>query len=235
MKRKLNALTQRYAVALQKHLKLGPQASLRPALGLGRQALALGLETLDVARIHEAALATLDVCDAVDETAKWAEAFFAESIGPIEETHQAALKTNHRLGQLHKTLDRRTVDLAASNQFLKHGVSQRKTLEEALKKSSAHSEELLRESRRLEKHLQKLTHQILSAQENKHKQISRELQNEIAQTLLGINVRLLALKKEAVQNAQGLQKEIANTQRLVDKSVKSIKRFAREFGNRHES
>ena len=93
----------------------------------------------------------------------------------------------------------------------------------------------MKESRRLQKHLRHLTHQILSAQEDKRKKISRELQDEIAQTLLGINVRLLTLKKEAAINASGLKKEIASTQRLVEKSVKTMKRFAREFGNRmHE-
>jgi signal transduction histidine kinase len=93
----------------------------------------------------------------------------------------------------------------------------------------------LEESRRLQKHLKQLTHQILSAQEEKRKKISRDLQDEIAQTLLGINVRLLTLKKEAAVNTEGLKKEIAGTQRLVDMSMKSIKRFAREFGNHHEA
>jgi signal transduction histidine kinase len=78
--------------------------------------------------------------------------------------------------------------------------------------------------------LQRLTHRILSAQENKRKKISRDLHDEIAQTLLGINIRLLMLKKEAAINSGDLKKEIVSTQHLVDKSVKSIKRFAREFG-----
>jgi signal transduction histidine kinase len=78
--------------------------------------------------------------------------------------------------------------------------------------------------------LQCLTHQILSAQEDKRKKISRDLHDEIAQTLLGINVRLLTLKREAAINACGLKKEIASTQQLVDNSVKEIQRFAREFG-----
>src|SRR5206468_10017707 len=60
MKRKLIALSRRYVTALRKHLKQGPRASLQPARGLGRQAVAIGLETLDVARIHEEALATLE-------------------------------------------------------------------------------------------------------------------------------------------------------------------------------
>jgi len=71
--------------------------------------------------------------------------------------------------------------------------------------------------------------------EDKRKRISRDLHDEIAQTLLGINVRLLTLKKEAAFNARGLKKEIVSTQRLVDKSVESIKRFAREFGIHHRT
>ena len=61
MARKLNGLAQRYVAALRKHLKEGPQA-IPPrgtAQGLGRRAMALGLETLDLARFHEQALITL--------------------------------------------------------------------------------------------------------------------------------------------------------------------------------
>ena len=166
---------------------------------------------------------------------KRAELFFAEAITPIEETHRAALKANVRLSRLRQTLGRRTVNLAASHQSLKRDIVQRKTAEQTLKKSGERTQKLLKESRRLQKHLQRLTHQLLSAQEDKRKQISRNLHDEIAQTLLGINVRLLTLKKEAALDAGGLKKEIVSTQRLVDKSVKSIKRFAREFGIHHRT
>jgi len=230
MKPKLTALSQRYVTALQKHLRQGPRASLQPAHDLGRQAAALDLETLDVARIHDGALATLEGSSSRDGHIKRAQLFFAEAITPIEGTHRAALRANVRLNQLSQRLARRTADLAASNRSLQQGITQRLAVQQALKKSGEHSRKLLKESRRLEKHLQRLAHQILSAQENKRKQISRDLHDEIAQTLLGINVRLLTLKKEAGVNAAGLQKEIVSTQRLVDKSVKNIQRFAREFG-----
>jgi len=208
---------------------------LRPARGLGRQAVAMGLETLDVARIHDDALATLEAHSSRDGIISRAEIFFAEAITPIERTHGDALQTNVRLGQLHKTLGRRTVDLAAVNRSLKQGVAQRKTVEKALKAKGRQSKKLLEESYRLQKHLQHLTHQILSAQEDKRKKISHELKDEIAQTLLGINVRLLSLKQQANAGAEGLQKEIASTRCLVDKSMKSIRRFTREFGKHHET
>ena len=235
MKNKLKALSQRYVTALRKHLKQGPRADPQPALAVGRQAAALDLETLDMARIHEEALATLEASRSRDGTTKLAKIFFAEATTPIEETHRAALKTNVRLHQLRQRLGRRTADLAAANRSLKQGILGRQTVQQALKRSGQRSRKLLNESRRLQKHLQRLTHEILLAQEDKRKQISRDLQDEIAQTLLGINVRLLALKGEAAVNARGLQKEIASTQRLVDKSVKRMDRFAREFRIHHRT
>ena len=234
-------LSQRYASALRKHLKQGPkgpagaQARLEPARALGRQALSLGLETLDVARIHDETLAALEAFSSRDGIIGRAEIFFTEAITPIEKTHHAALAANVRLRQMNKTLGRRTVDLAASNRSLKEGITRRKTVEKALKKSGENSTQLLEESRRLQKRLQRLTHRIMAAQEDKREKLSHDLQDEIAQTLLGINVRLLTLKKEAAGNTEELEKEIAKTQRVVDKSVKSIKRFTREFGVSYET
>jgi signal transduction histidine kinase len=235
MKAKLTGLSRGYLEALRKYLKQGPRASLLPALRLGRQAAALDLETLDVAKIHVGALATLEASSSRDGIIKRAEIFFAEAITPIEKTHRAALKANVQLSRLTKTLGRRTVDLAASSQSLKQGIVQRKTAEQALKKSAGHYARLLNESRRLQKHLQHLTHQLLSAQENRRAKISRKLHDEIAQTLLGIDVRLLTLKKGAKVNTKGLKKEIASTQRLVGESVRITSRFAREFGIHHEA
>ena len=179
MKRTLTRLSRRYASALRRHLKRGPQASLQPARGLGRQAVILGLETLDVARIHKGALATVEASSSRDGMIRRAEIFFAEAVTPIEETHRAALKANAHLNQANKTLHRRTAELAAVNRFLKQSIVRRRTVENALKKSGAHSEKLLKESRRLQKHLQRLTHRILSVQEDKRKKVSHDLQDRI--------------------------------------------------------
>ena len=61
------------------------------------------------------------------------------------------------------------------------------------------------------------------AQEHERKKISLELQDEIAQTLLGINVRLLTLKQHARNNTNGFKQEIASTQALVVQSAKSVR------------
>jgi signal transduction histidine kinase len=234
MKSKLSSLPRRYASALREHLKQGPPANFRLARGLGRQALSLGLETLDLARIHEEALARLEASSSHDGLIKRAEIFFTEAVTPIEQTHRAALAANAHLKQVNQALNRRTGDLAASNRSLKHGIARRKTVELALKKSGQHSKKLLEESLALQKHLQHLAHRILSAQEDKRLQISHDLQDDIAQTLLGINVRLLTVKMAAGRKAKCLQEEIAGTQRVVNMSVRTIKRFTREFGRHHE-
>jgi signal transduction histidine kinase len=236
MKQTLPGLERQYVMALRRHLKREVARAMPPcgaALKLGRQAVALGLETLDLARIHAVALTTLKIPSHRNGLAKRAEAFFAEAITPIERTHRAALEAGVRLGRLNRELGRRTAALTNSNQSLQQGIVQRKTAQQAFKKSGDHSRTLLKESRRLQQHLQRLTRQILSAHEDKRKQVSRDLRDEIAQTLLGIHVRLLTLKKGAEVNAGSLKKEIASTQRLVDNSVRSIKRFACEFRIHH--
>jgi signal transduction histidine kinase len=105
----------------------------------------------------------------------------------------------------------------------------RKAVEIALKKSEEHHILLLDQSRQMQEHLRHLTRKILTAQEDERREISRELHDEIAQTLTGINVQLANLKREAVVNSKGLKGKIAGTQRLVQKSVKIVHRFARRL------
>src|ERR1051326_6778159 len=122
MKGKLTRLSRRYVTALRKHLKQGPRASLQTAHRLGREAAALALQSLDLARIHEAALATMKASSSRNGIIKRAEAFFAEAITPIEKTHGESLKANARLNHVSKTLDQRTKELAVSNRSLKQGI-----------------------------------------------------------------------------------------------------------------
>ena len=114
-------------------------------------------------------------------------------------------------------------------QKLKQEILQRKAVEKKLKKSKQHYSHLLEQSRNMQENLRHLSRQILLAQEEERKEISRELHDEIAQTLSGINVHLATLKVEAAVNTQGLNKRITRTQRLVEKSVNIVHRFARDL------
>jgi signal transduction histidine kinase len=222
MKTKLSSLSERYTAALQIHLKQGPKGKLRLALGLGRQALALGLETLELARIHERALATMELSNSKNGMIKQAEIFFTEAIVPIVETHRTARESKMDLNRLNEALGQRTLELAAMKRQLQHGIIRRKQVEAALNKSSEHYSKLLKDSLQLQEGLRQLTHRALAAQEGEREKVSRELQDEIAQTLLGVNVQLLSLKQGARVNARGLKNEIASTRRLLIKSVKSV-------------
>jgi hypothetical protein len=229
MNQKLARLSQRYLAALRKHLRPGAGSSLRPALGLGRRAVALGLDTLELARIHEQALVMLKLSNAKNAFTRLAGIFFTEANTLIEETHRAARRNQVRMSNLKKTLGRRTQELATSKGQLKRGVLKGKVMEQAFAKTGQHHDKCLQESLELQARLRQLTHRVLAAQEQARKNISRELQDEIAQTLLGINVRLLSLKRSDHCNTYGLQNEIASAQRLVVKSAKSVRRFAREL------
>ena len=99
----------------------------------------------------------------------------------------------------------------------------------ACAKSARRHHQALGESLELQKHLRELTHRVLASQEAERTKISHELQDEVVQTLLGINVRLLALKKEARSGALGLKNEITRTQQLVLRSAQSVHKFAREL------
>src|ERR1019366_9014446 len=134
-----------------------------------------------------------------------------------------------RLSRLTETLGRRTEELAATHRQLRRGVVRRKVMADAFEKSGRHHKECLEESLQLQNHLRQLTHRVLAAQEDERHKISHELQDEIAQTLLGINVRLLSMKQKARSHSKGLKHEIASTQRLVVKSARFVRRFAREL------
>lgn len=231
MKKKPIGLVNQYAAALRTHLKEGSRASLQAALGLGRQAVDLRLETLELARMHEQALTTVESSKNKAGRRERAEMFFYEANMPIEETHRAARLSKLQLSQVMATLGERTEELAVSNRLLQRGIRRHKEVEDASAKLGRHHQKCLEESLELQKRLRQLTHQVLRAQEDERKKISRELQDEIAQTLLGINVRLLSLKQEAQRNTRGIKNDIASTQVLVVKSARSMRQAGQKIGN----
>jgi len=110
---------------------------------------------------------------------------------------------------------RRLEVMAASNRKLEQEIIRRKTLERALKMS--------------EQQLRQLSHEILIAQEQERKRISRELHDTVLQTLVGINIHLASLTPKPADNPRSLQRKIKQTQRLVEESLAMMHRFAVEL------
>ena len=233
MNREAFNLSRHYQNALRSHLRPGQRGGLKSARGVGIQALAAGLQTLDLIKLHEQTMVAdlLPGCPADKRSAliRRAGKFFAEAIIPMEKKHASAADAVVYLRRFISTLSQRTVELASSNLALSLEVGQRKAAEAALKKSEHHYAQLLAQSEHLQEQLRQLSRQILSVQEEERKEISRELHDVIAQTLTGINVRLAALAKEAAITTKGLEQNIARTQRLVAKSVDIVHRYAREL------
>ncbi|HEX4826016.1 MAG TPA: sensor histidine kinase [Candidatus Polarisedimenticolaceae bacterium] len=123
----------------------------------------------------------------------------------------------------------RPIDLASLRRELKREVQRRQDLQKSLASSQRHYDELLKRSARMEEHLRRLSHEILSAQEEERKRISRELHDEIGQILTAVNVKLAALRVESANNTTGIETKIAVTQRLVERSMNSVHQFARQL------
>ena len=153
---------------------------------------------------------------------------FAPSLGGPGRWCRVAISDITSLKDIEEA-QRRMQVLTIANEELTREIGRRKAVEQALKESEQHQSRLLEQSRHMQKQLRHLSHQILHAQEEERKRISRELHDEIVQTLTGINVRLAALRAGATLDGKDLRKKITSTQRLVEKSVKIVHRFAREL------
>jgi signal transduction histidine kinase len=222
-----------YLAALRSYLQQGTPSDTRAAHDLGSQALASGLDTLDLARIHDQALLTLlaESPSSVppEDLTRRAEVFFTEAIMPIEGTHRLALEAATDMQQASSSLERRTLDLADSRRVLREQIAGRRIAEDALRINEDASSQLLKDSRMLEEHLQGMARKVLSANEAERRKMSLQLNDEIVQSLLAINLRMLALKKEVADNHADLTREIAVTQRLVEDSAQIIRHLADEF------
>jgi len=124
---------------------------------------------------------------------------------------------------------RRLEVLTATNRKLEAEVVRRQAVETALKQSEQQQSRLLAQSRAMQEQLRHLSREVLQAQEEERKRISRELHDVIAQTLTGINVRLATLKKGAGRNARDFDRDLELTQKLVEDSVNIVHQFARQL------
>ncbi len=234
MKTARKKLSARYLAALRTHLSKEGRGGGEVAQSLGRSAVADGMLPRDLALMHQQAVATLAGPrrrgESPNGSVKRAAYFFIQAIVPLEAAQRATLEVNWNLQQINEALRLRNGVLARGKHELEDEVTRRKAAAEAVVKTGrADHRKLLAESQVMQKKLRLLTRQIISAQEEERKEISRELHDEVVQTLVGINVELSALGKGASVSLQALREKIARTQRLVSNSVNIVHRYAREL------
>jgi signal transduction histidine kinase len=112
---------------------------------------------------------------------------------------------------------------------LKREIKRRKAGDLAVKESKAQFHNLYLESQLMQEKLRHLTRQLISAQEEERREISRELHDGVVQRLIGINIELSALGAQAGRGAPTPKARIARIRRLVANTVKAVHQFAREL------
>lgn len=228
----MSDFTTLYRESLRSQLELGSRLDPLLIEKISAQIRAAGVSKLNLPKLHERYL-VVDLLPNYDSKKRnsmirTAGKFFAAVIaGSGFEMPSAGSAI--RLRNTIKSLSNRTVELATSNKNLSDQIIKRKKAELALRGSEKKLQNLLSQSELFKEQLRGLSRQILSVQEEERKKISRELHDVVAQALLGINVRLTALRKEAGINTKDLDGNILRTQKMITKSANIVHQFAREL------
>jgi len=98
-----------------------------------------------------------------------------------------------------------------------------------LVKGSEKYRKLLLISEGRQKKLKHLSHELISIQEEERKKISRDLHDEVVQTLNGLSIELHVLGEDSKADAVSVKQKIVRAQRLVAISASAVHRFAREL------
>lgn len=117
----------------------------------------------------------------------------------------------------------------ALNERLKRDIVQQRVTSDALAASQLLTNKLLKESHSMRLAQQHLTRRLITAQEDERKRISRDLHDVIAQSLTGINLSLAGLLSHPDAIPPDLRKKLTLTQHLIEQSVDTVHRFARDL------
>jgi signal transduction histidine kinase len=89
-----------------------------------------------------------------------------------------------------------------------------------------HAEDALRES---EKQLRNLSSQLLTAQETERRRISRELHDELGQSLTLMKIRLRLIEKQLTRKPAGILQECRDMLRYIDETIENVRRLSRDL------
>jgi signal transduction histidine kinase len=233
MSRKEEQFEKTYLAALRLHLEAPARDGVAAAQALGRTAAATGIGALGMARSHARALRRLAPARYIGNDGgailRKAEPFLLSALAPLEQSHRTIRRTDNHVRALEDSLRHSTAAQTATTLRLERESARRRRAEDSVAKGVRHYRQLLNRSERTQERLRCMTRRVLWAQEEERKEISRQLHDEIAQILTGINVQLAVLKQASLVSNRGLRQRIARTQRFVEKSVTVVHRFAREL------
>ena len=127
---------------------------------------------------------------------------------------QAEELKGHR-EHLTELVDMRTGELTSANRSLMQEIAERKQAEKALKDS--------------QKQLRRLSSMILSAQEEERRKISRELHDELGQSLTLMKFQLRSIEKQLREDQDTLRAECENTLQYMNTVIENVRRLSRDL------
>jgi len=218
-----------YQEALREHLLQPGPETLQLALDLGRAAMTAGVSVSDLIRLHHQALADglLPVGESAvpDGFASALDSFLLGALSSFEvSNHRAAGARDSRLGTRMEQLE----EIAMLNADLQEEIFDLQRDQVALQESKDHYFQLYQNARAMEENLRELSAQVLTAQEEERKRISRELHDEIGQALTAINVSIAMLKRQPVSDP-AFQRNVSEAEQLLARTMETVHSFAREL------
>jgi signal transduction histidine kinase len=134
-------------------------------------------------------------------------------------THEQLLSQAEELKghreHLTELVDMRTRELTSANRSLTQEVADRKQAEEALKDS--------------QKQLRHLSSMLLSAQEEERRKISRELHDELGQSLTLMKFQMRSVEKQLREDQDALRAECENTLQYMNTVIENVRRLSRDL------
>lgn len=231
MSEPLSSLPVTYQGALQEYLAHPDETRLQLAYELGRAAMNAGLGVFDLIRLHHQALSDgvfPDDPQAAVRLTPAIEGFLIEALSPFEIAQRGIRRARERLEALNVELAQENEALVQNKAELEKEIALREQTEAALRAGKDRYFRLFREAQTMEENLHDLSVQVLSAQEDDRRRISRELHAEIVQALAAVNVTIALLKKQAGPNS-AFRQNVAQAEQLVAHSMETVHDFAREL------
>jgi signal transduction histidine kinase len=218
-----------YHAALCEHLERPTKATLLTAFALGKAAFDGNLEIFDLISIHHQTLAEGVMPDGSSlvqaRFVPGLESFLMEAIAPFRMASGINSGGKERMPSMRSE----HVDaLVLRNARLEEEIEEHQRTEVLMREAKDHYFQLYQSARTMEGNLRALSAQVLAAQENERKRISRELYDEIGQALIAVKVTIAMLKMRAASDP-AFQRKVSDAEQLLAGTMETVQRFAREL------